>query len=74
MLKTFMNSSSSQNLSAALPEKKIVKTGSDPPIAKQNPMGKLSWERTALGWGEIPCKALPHLTKTSTPDRTNREH
>lgn len=72
MLKTFVNSSSSQSLSAALPEKKIVKTGSDPPIAKQNPMGKLSWERTAPGG--VPCKTLPYLTKTSPPTRTNREH
>lgn len=70
MLKTFVRSSSSQNLSAVLPEKKIVLTGSDPPIAKQNSMGKLSWERTAPGG--VPCKTLPHVTKMSTPARTNR--
>lgn len=37
MLKTFVHSSSNQRLSAVLPEKKIVKIGSDLPIAKQNP-------------------------------------
>lgn len=72
VLKTFVHSSSSQNSSAVLPEKKIVKTGSDPPIAKQNPKEKLSWERAAPGG--VPCKTLPHITKTSTPSRTNREH
>lgn len=72
VLKTFVHSPSSQNLGAVLPEKKTVKTGSDLPTAKQNPKGKLSWERTAPGG--VPCKTLPHLTKTSTPTRTNREH
>lgn len=48
MLKTFVCSSSNWNLSAVLPEKKIVRIGSNSHIAKQNPMGRLCWEKTAL--------------------------
>lgn len=49
-----MCSSSNQCLSAVLPENKIVKIGSDPPTAKQNPTGRLSWEKKASR--QVPCK------------------
>lgn len=54
LLKTFVRCSSNRHSSAALPEKKTLKTGSDPPRAEQNPPGRVSWEKKAP-WG-IPCK------------------
>lgn len=54
VLKTFVRCSSNRHSSAAFPEKKTVKTGSDPPSAEQNPPGRISWEKKAP-WG-IPCK------------------
>lgn len=54
MLNTLVHSFSNQHLNAVFPEKKIVKIGSDPPIAKQNPMGRSSGEKKAPGG--VPCK------------------